>query len=59
MIYLVDSELYESFLREAVKYEEKWNKKHPEMKPQKIKTQASYIDMINHGWSTFHDNIPA
>lgn len=46
MIYLVDSEQFESFLREAVMYEKKWNKKHgiDETKP---KEKKSYIDHIN------------
>ena len=45
MIYYVESEHYYSFLREAVKYEKKWDAKHA--KPQVNKEPMSYIDMIN------------
>lgn len=46
MIYEVDSDYFYSFLKEATKYEQKWNQKFGP-KPKEKTEPLSYIDMIN------------
>tara|TARA_B100000482_G_scaffold156452_1_gene118386 strand:- start:580 stop:732 length:153 start_codon:yes stop_codon:yes gene_type:complete len=50
MIYEVNSDYFYSFLKDAIKYEQKWNKKFGP-KPKDPIEKISYIDMINNSMS--------
>jgi hypothetical protein len=45
MIYDILSETFEFYLIEHMKFEKKWNKRHPELRPDN--RLSSYIQMMN------------
>ena len=45
MIYDVSSNMFEFYLIEHMRFEKKWNKRHPDIKPDN--RLSSYIQMMN------------